>query len=120
MDTSSIPGLELMQIADVVAREKSIEREEVIMAMEGPFKRQDGPNMEMIETSAQLIVKQDQYNSNWTEVVDEVEDDSTQMTGAEGESTVYYWRIPASAIASIEFGRIAQTAKQLLSKSPRS
>ena len=34
MDTSSIPGLELMQIADVVAREKSIEREEVIMAME--------------------------------------------------------------------------------------
>ena len=32
MDTSSIPGLELMQIADVVAREKSIEREEVIMA----------------------------------------------------------------------------------------
>ena len=34
MDTSSIPGLELMQIADVVAREKSIEREEVIVAME--------------------------------------------------------------------------------------
>ena len=34
MDTSSIPGLELLQIADVVAREKSIEREEVIAAME--------------------------------------------------------------------------------------
>ena len=34
MDTSSIPGLELMQIADVVAREKSIDREEVILAME--------------------------------------------------------------------------------------
>jgi N utilization substance protein A len=27
MDTSSIPGLELIQVADVVAREKSIERE---------------------------------------------------------------------------------------------
>ena len=34
MDTSSIPGLELIQIADVVAREKSIDREEVIVAME--------------------------------------------------------------------------------------
>ena len=34
MDTSSIPGLELIQVADVVAREKSIEREEVMMAME--------------------------------------------------------------------------------------
>ena len=30
MDTSSIPGLELIQVADVVAREKSIEREEVM------------------------------------------------------------------------------------------
>ena len=34
MDTSSIPGLELIQVADVVAREKSIEREEVMLAME--------------------------------------------------------------------------------------
>jgi N utilization substance protein A len=33
MDTSSIPGLELIQIADVVAREKAIDREEVILAM---------------------------------------------------------------------------------------
>ena len=30
MDTSSIPGLELIQVADVVAREKSIEREEAV------------------------------------------------------------------------------------------
>ena len=34
MDTSSIPGLELIQVADVVAREKSIDREEVMLAME--------------------------------------------------------------------------------------
>ena len=34
MDTSSIPGLELIQVADVVAREKAIDREEVMMAME--------------------------------------------------------------------------------------
>ena len=34
MDTSSVPGLELIQIADAVAREKSIDRDEVITAME--------------------------------------------------------------------------------------
>ena len=33
MDTSSIPGLELIQVADVVAREKSIEREEVMVCL---------------------------------------------------------------------------------------
>ena len=31
MDTSSVPGLELIQIADAVAREKSIDRDEVIV-----------------------------------------------------------------------------------------
>ena len=45
MDTSSIPGLELIQIADVVAREKSIDREEVIMAMEEAIQKQDAQNM---------------------------------------------------------------------------
>ena len=34
MDTSSVPGIELIQIADVVAREKSIDREVIINAME--------------------------------------------------------------------------------------
>ena len=34
MDTSSIPGLELIQEADVVAPEKSLEREEVMLAKE--------------------------------------------------------------------------------------
>ena len=34
MDTSTVPGAELIQVADIVAREKSIDREEVIIAME--------------------------------------------------------------------------------------
>jgi len=34
MDTSTVPGAELIQVADIVAREKSIDREEVIVAME--------------------------------------------------------------------------------------
>ena len=87
MDTSSIPGLELMQIADVVAREKSIEREEVIMAMEEAIQKagrskygNDRDIRAMIDRKTGSIQLE-----RWTEVVDEVEDDSTQMSGAEGE-----------------------------------
>ena len=87
MDTSSIPGLELMQIADVVAREKSIEREEVIMAMEEAIQKagrskygNDRDIRAMIDRKTGSIQLE-----RWTEVVDKVEDDSTQMSGAEGE-----------------------------------
>ena len=87
MDTSSIPGLELMQIADVVAREKSIEREEVIMAMEEAIQKagrskygNDRDIRAMIDRKTGSIQLE-----RWTEVVEEVEDDSTQMSGVEGE-----------------------------------
>ena len=87
MDTSSIPGLELMQIADVVAREKSIEREEVIVAMEEAIQKagrskygNDRDIRAMIDRKTGSIQLE-----RWTEVVDDVEDDSTQMSLAEGE-----------------------------------
>ena len=51
MDKSSIPGLELIQVADVVAREKSIEREEVMLAMEEAIQRPVGRNMDWIVIS---------------------------------------------------------------------
>ena len=123
MDTSSIPGLELMQIADVVAREKSIEREEVIMAMEEAIQKagrskygNDRDIRAMIDRQTGSIQLE-----RWTEVVDEVEDDSTQMSGAEGEkhglSIGDFLRQP---LPPIEFGRIAaQTAKQVISQKVR-
>ena len=81
MDTSSIPGLELMQIADVVAREKSIEREEVIMAMEEAIQKagrskygNDRDIRAMIDRKTGSIQLE-----RWTEVVDEVEDDSLSL-----------------------------------------
>jgi len=57
----------------------------------------------------------------WTEVVDEVEDDSTQMSVAEGEkhglAVGEFLRQP---LPPIEFGRIAaQTAKQVISQKVR-
>ena len=123
MDTSSIPGLELMQIADVVAREKSIEREEVIVAMEEAIQKagrskygNDRDIRAMIDRKSGSIQLE-----RWTEVVDEVEDDSTQMSVAEGEkhglAVGEFLRQP---LPPIEFGRIAaQTAKQVISQKVR-
>ena len=86
MDTSSIPGLELIQVADVVAREKSIEREEVMLAMEEAIQKAgrakyglDRDIRAMIDRKTGAIRLE-----RWIEVVEEVEDESTQMSIAEG------------------------------------
>ena len=86
MDTSSIPGLELIQVADVVAREKSIERVEVMLAMEEAIQKAgrakyglDRDIRVMIDRKSGAIALE-----RWVEVVEEVEDDSTQMSAAEG------------------------------------
>ena len=52
MDTSSIPWLELIQVADVVAREKSIDREEVMVAMEEAIQKAAAQNTGLIAISA--------------------------------------------------------------------
>ena len=82
MDTSSIPGLELIQVADVVAREKSIEREEVMVAMEEAIQKAgrakyglDRDIRAMIDRKTGSITLE-----RWIEVVEEVEDDATQMS----------------------------------------
>ena len=123
MDTSSIPGLELIQIADVVAREKSIDREEVILAMEEAIQKagrskygQDRDIRAMIDRKQGAITLE-----RWTEVVEEVEDEATQMTVQEGTkhglSVGEFHRQP---LPPIEFGRIAaQTAKQVISQKVR-
>ena len=50
MDTSSIPGLELIQVADVVAREKSMSA--VILAMEEAIQKAGRVNMGLTAISA--------------------------------------------------------------------
>ena len=89
MDTSSVPGLELIQIADAVAREKSIERDEVITAMEEAIQKagrskygQEHDIRAMIDRKTGTISLE-----RWTEVVEEVEDDATQMSIDEGKKT---------------------------------
>ena len=123
MDTSSIPGLELIQIADVVAREKSIDREEVIMAMEEAIQKagrskygQDRDIRAMIDRKQGTISLE-----RWTEVVEEVEDEATQMTLAEGAKyELALGEFHRQPLPPIEFGRIAaQTAKQVISQKVR-
>ena len=87
MDTSSIPGLELIQVADVVAREKSIEREEVMLAMEEAIQKAgrakyglDRDIRAMIDRKTGSIKLE-----RWIEVVEEVEDQATQMSAAEAK-----------------------------------
>ena len=123
MDTSSIPGLELIQIADVVAREKSIDREEVVLAMEEAIQKagrskygQDRDIRAMIDRKSGAISLE-----RWTEVVELVEDDATQMTQAEGEKYgLGLGDFHRQVLPPIEFGRIAaQTAKQVISQKVR-
>ena len=123
MDTSSIPGLELIQIADVVAREKSIDREEVILAMEEAIQKagrskygQDRDIRAMIDRKQGAITLE-----RWTEVVEEVEDEATQMTAEEGKKySLAIGEFHRQPLPPIEFGRIAaQTAKQVISQKVR-
>ena len=125
MDTSSIPGLELIQVADVVAREKSIEREEVMLAMEEAIQKAgrakyglDRDIRAMIDRKTGTIRLE-----RWIEVVEEVEDESLHMSLAEGAKQTpplavgEFWR---QSLPPIEFGRIAaQTAKQVISQKVR-
>ena len=123
MDTSSIPGLELIQIADVVAREKSIDREEVILAMEEAIQKagrskygQDRDIRAMIDRKQGAITLE-----RWTEVVEVVEDEATQMTAQEGAKfDLAIGEFHRQPLPPIEFGRIAaQTAKQVISQKVR-
>lgn len=119
MDTSSIPGLELMQIADVVAREKSIDREKVILAMEEAIQKAGrskyGNDLDiraLIDRKTGVIQLE-----RWTEVVEDIENDAMQMGIKEGiKHSLERGEFLRQPLPPIEFGRIAaQTAKQIIS-----
>ena len=82
MDASIFTNNELLPVADVVAREKAIDREEVLTAMEMAIQKagrsrygQDRDIRAMIDRkSGQITLEQ------FTEVVEEIEDEVTQIT----------------------------------------
>jgi transcription termination/antitermination protein NusA len=125
MDIDAIPAagydrLELLQVADVVAREKSIEREEVLEAMEEAIQKAASSKYgQEHDVRAQIDRKTGDIRlARYLEVVDEVENEITQITvdqaqkrkqGAEAGDFL------VDALPPIDFGRIAaQTAKQVI------
>ncbi len=123
MDTSSVPGLELIQIADAVAREKSIERDEVITAMEEAIQKAGRSKYGYEHDIRAMIDRKTGAISleRWTEVVEDVEDDATQMSVVEAKKhKIELGEFLREPLPPIEFGRIAaQTAKQVISQKVR-
>jgi N utilization substance protein A len=125
MDSSIFTNNELLQVADVVAREKAIDREEVLTAMEMAIQKagrsrygQDRDIRAMIDRkSGQITLEQ------FTEVVEEIEDEVTQITldaAKKIDPTLEIGAFIRESLPPLEFGRIAaQTAKQVISQRVR-
>jgi N utilization substance protein A len=110
----------MLAVADAVAREKGIEREEVITAMEQAIQKA-GRNKYGPEHDIRAIIDRDGGHislSRHREVVEEIEDENTQLTveQAQAEKTdAKVGDVLIDELPPIDFGRIAaQTAKQVI------
>jgi transcription termination/antitermination protein NusA len=119
MDTA-IARPELLLVADAVAREKNIDREEVLEAMEQAIQKAGRAKYGHEKDIRATIDRKsgDVRLSRWTEIVDTVENEETQMGKADAaklfpdKSVGEYVVDP---LPPIDFGRIAaQTAKQVI------
>ena len=121
MDTTiAIPRMELLQVADAVAREKSIDRDEVLVAMEQAIQKA-GRSKYGHEHDIRANIDRKTGEIKLTrvrEVVEAIENEATQMLVKDAQR-----RDPALKLGDliidelppIDFGRIAaQTAKQVI------
>src|SRR5450432_1392906 len=119
MDTA-IARPELLLVADAVAREKNIDREEVLEAMEQAIQKAGRAKYGHEKDIRATIDRKtgDVRLSRWTEIVDAVENEETQMSAQDAAKL-----FPDKAVGDfvvdplppIDFGRIAsQTAKQVI------
>ena len=120
MDTSSLARTELLQVADAVAREKSIEPEEVIEAMEqaiskagrAKYGHEHDIRAEIDRKTGAVTLRR------FREVVEEIENEFTQLTTEEAkryDSALEPGQFIIEDLPPIDLGRIAaQTAKQVI------
>src|ERR1700741_2147598 len=114
--TIAIPRMELLQVADAVAREKSIDRDEVLVAMEQAIQKAGRSKYgHEHDIRARIDRKTGEITlARFHEVVETVENEATQMTLKDAkrrhpEATV--GEFVSDALPPIDFGRIAaQTA----------
>ncbi len=120
MDTTALSRTELLQVADAVAREKSIERDEVLEAMEqaiskagrAKYGHEHDIRAEIDRTTGAVHLKR------YREVTDEVENEITQMSVVDAQGRqpgIQAGEYIIEDLPPIDLGRIAaQTAKQVI------
>ncbi len=119
MDTA-IARPELLLVADAVAREKSIDREEVIEAMEQAIQKAGRAKYGHEKDIRATIDRRtgDVRLSRWTEVVEAVENEETQIPvhiARKFQPEINVGEFIVDPLPPIDFGRIAaQTAKQVI------
>ena len=125
VDMENIPvavydRLELLQIADAVAREKSIEAEEVLIAMEMAIQKAARSKYgQEHDVRAEIDRKSGDIKlARYLEVVEEIENEITQITPKEAQTMkegAAIGEFIVDPLPPIDFGRIAaQTAKQVI------
>ncbi|MBU6426169.1 MAG: transcription termination/antitermination protein NusA [Rhodospirillales bacterium] len=119
MDTS-VNRPELLLVADAVAREKQIEREDVLEAMEQAIQKAGRAKYGHEKDIRAVIDRKsgDVRLSRWTEIVETVENEETQIPVAIAKKFAPEKEIGdflVDPLPPIDFGRIAaQTAKQVI------
>jgi N utilization substance protein A len=120
MDTVTIPRIELLQVADAVAREKGIEREQVLEAMEMAIQKAARSKYGHEHDIRAAI---DRGNGSvklarYRQVADPIENEATQISLAQAkkiDATIEMGGFLIDILPPIDFGRIpAQTGKQVI------
>jgi len=120
VETAVVQKTELLQVADAVAREKSIDREQVLEAMEQAIQKA-GRSKYGQEHDIRAVIDRKSGEislARYIEVVDEIENEVTQLTLEQAhyrKSDVAVGEFIVDPLPPIDFGRIAaQTAKQVI------
>ena len=120
MDTTALSRTELLQVADAVAREKSIERDEVLEAMEQAISKAGRAKYgHEHDIRAEIDRKTGEVRlRRFLEVTDEVENEVTQLSVSEAQARepgIEAGAFIIEELPPIDLGRIAaQTAKQVI------
>jgi len=112
--------MELLNVADAVAREKSIDRDEVLMAMEQAIQKAGRAKYGYEnDIRAEIDRKTGEVRlQRWLQVADPVENEATQITlkaARKSKSDIQVGDFVVDDLPPIDLGRIAaQTAKQVI------
>ena len=121
----NIPRIELIQVAETVARDKLIDKEDVILAMEDAIQRAARSKYGLERDIRATVNRNNGAISieQYTEVVQVVEDESTQMSLEEAlrrDKSLKIGDYHKKELPPFDFGRIAaQSAKQVISQKVR-